>query len=39
MVKKDETVKIALDSRKQNESCAKKTTYAKHGRTIKPNIR
>ena len=38
-VKKDKTVKIALDARKLNDSCIKKkTTHAKYGRTTKPNL-
>ena len=40
MVKKDKTVKIALDARKLNDSCVKKkTAYVKHGRINKPNVR
>ena len=41
-VRKDKTVKIALDARKLNDSCVKnktaKTRLAKYGRITKPNI-
>ena len=39
MVKKDKTLKIALDTWKLNESCVKKkTTFAKYGRANNQNI-
>ena len=38
-VKKDKTVKLALDARKRNDNCVKKkTAHAKYGRITKPNI-
>ena len=37
-VKKDKTVKIALDARKLNKSCIRETTHAKHGRINQPNL-
>ena len=39
-VKKDKTLKkIALDAKKLNESCVKKTLNAKQGRIIEPDVR
>ena len=37
-VKNDQSVKIALDSRKLNDICIKIRPHAKHGRVTKPNF-